>query len=225
MTDIIADTLSPQLLTGQLLIAMPGLADPRFDLSVVYICAHSEDGAMGLIINKVSESVSIDDIFGQLDLTRSTGMPPMPVHFGGPVERGRGFVLHGMDAMPQHNALTAAQDAAQSDDVTDVADQLHEQDDSEAARIQVTDRIAMTASRDILQGISNGAGPQDRLLCLGYAGWEPDQLEGEIGQNAWLTCAADFDIVFRTPNDGKWEAALRSMGVEPAMLSGAAGHA
>ncbi|PTQ73470.1 YqgE/AlgH family protein [Celeribacter persicus] len=182
-------------LTGKLLIAMPGIGDPRFNGAVVFMCAHSDDGAMGLMINKVSQDISVSDVFSQLEIRPTPDMRPLPVHFGGPVEVGRGFVLHSTDY------------------------------DADHASMDVGSGYAMTASRDILRDMAQGGGPRERLLCLGYAGWGPGQLEGEIGQNGWLSCDATPEIVFETPDTRKWQAALLSMGISPALLSADAGRA
>ncbi|MBU2891466.1 YqgE/AlgH family protein [Celeribacter halophilus] len=182
-------------LTGKLLIAMPGIGDPRFENAVVFMCAHSPEGAMGLMINKRSEEIAVADVLDQLEIRPSPDMRPLPVHFGGPVEIGRGFVLHSTDY------------------------------DADHASMEVGDAYAMTASRDILRDMALGSGPAERILCLGYAGWGPGQLEGEIAQNGWLSCDAAPDIVFETPDAQKWEAALLSLGVSPALLSGDAGRA
>lgn len=182
-------------LTGKLLVAMPGIGDPRFDGAVVFLIAHSPDGSMGLIVNTVSEDIHLRDVFDQLDVPVTDMMPPTPVHFGGPVEMGRGFVLHSSDYV------------------------------SETASMKVDAAFSMTASRDILSDMGRGVGPKQRLLCLGYAGWGPNQLEAEIAQNGWLTADARQELVFDTPNEQKWEKALASIGVDPALLSTEAGHA
>ncbi|AJE48989.1 YqgE/AlgH family protein [Celeribacter indicus] len=184
-----------QDLAGKLLIAMPGIGDARFETAVVFLCAHSEEGAMGLMINKISSEIAVGDVLEQLDIEPTPMMRPLPVHFGGPVEMGRGFVLHSADYNTDH------------------------------ASLDVGERFAMTASREILRDMAEGLGPAERLLCLGYAGWGPGQLEAEIAENGWLICEADPKIVFATPDLGKWEAALSSLGVSPALLSGNAGRA
>lgn len=185
----------PDSLTGKLLIAMPGMGDPRFETAVVYLCAHSRDATMGLIVNKRADDLTLDDMLEQLEIPKGPGSAGIPVHFGGPVEVGRGFVLHSSDY--------------------EIPD----------ATLEVDERFCMTASREILRDIATGAGPARRVLTLGYAGWGAGQLENEILANAWLTADADPDIVFGTPNEMKWEKALRSLGIEPLSLSGAAGHA
>ena len=182
-------------LTGKLLIAMPGLEDTRFEGGVVYVCAHSHEGSMGLIINKVSAQISAKDVFEQLEITPTDAMGALDVCYGGPVEMARGFVLH-------------------SADYTDGD-----------ASLPVDTEFSMTASKDILRDIALGAGPAQRLLCLGYAGWSPGQLDAEIAQNAWLTCDADSQIVFELDGGRKWAAALETLGVSAALLSAQAGHA
>lgn len=186
------ETLS---LTGKMLIAMPGMGDPRFDKSVVFICAHSDEGTMGLIINKPTDDVSLAELLGQLEIGISGGVPEATVYFGGPVENGRGFVLH-------------------SPDYT-----------SPISTLEVDGRFSMTATMDILEEIAKGGGPKRALMALGYAGWGPGQLADEISQNGWLTCEADPDLVFGADNGGKWEAALKTLGVSALMLSAAAGRA
>ena len=182
-------------LTGKLLIAMPSMGDSRFETTVIYICAHSADAAMGLIINKPVDQLSLDQVLSQLDIDQGGGSTGQSVHFGGPVENGRGFVLHSAD--------------------------YH----GDGATLEVDDEFAMTASREILADIAKGSGPMRQILALGYAGWGPGQLEDEILANGWLTCDADPAIVFDLDDTQKWQAALRSIGVEPLMLSGDAGHA
>ena len=165
-------------LDGQLLIAMPGMGDPRFDRSVIFMCAHSEDGALGLIINKPSQQVSFGNLVEQLNLNIGPPQRDIRVHFGGPVENERGFVLHSADYV------------------------------AEAATLKVSDRFGMTATLDVLEDIAKGEGPSEALLALGYSGWGPGQLESEILQNGWLTCDADPDLVFGEDDASKWEAAL-----------------
>lgn len=182
-------------LSGKLLIAMPGMEDPRFEKSVVYICAHSDEGAMGLIVNKPAPDIRLDDLLEQLDIDRGDGSRDARVFFGGPVEAGRGFVLHTGD---YHGNMST---------------------------LQVDDAFGMTATRDILEDIARGRGPKAALAALGYSGWAPGQLEGELAQNAWLTCDADQAIVFAPDNGAKWAAALRKLGIDPLMLSATGGRA
>ncbi|VVT29111.1 conserved hypothetical protein [Roseovarius sp. EC-HK134] len=182
-------------LTGKLLIAMPGMGDPRFAHSVVLLCAHSPDGAMGLIINKPTSDLRLRDLLEQLSIAPTGQTRNLPVHFGGPVEHGRGFVLHDRG---YQSTLTS---------------------------LEVNEDFAMTATLDILEDLARGTGPDRALLALGYAGWGPGQLESELAENGWLTCDADMELVFDTPNRAKWEAALTRLGISPLMLSSDAGRA
>jgi len=188
-------------LDGQLLIAMPGMSDPRFERSVIYMCAHSGQGAMGIIINKATPMMSFGELLSQLDLTGEDAVEPpeelmqMPVLFGGPVEQGRGFVLHTSDYF--------------------VAD----------SSLPVAENIALTATVDILRAMAKGEGPQQAVLALGYSGWAPGQLENEIQRNGWLTCQADEDLIFGVDFDDRYLAALRKLKIDPAMLSSESGHA
>lgn len=188
-------------LDGQLLIAMPGMSDPRFERSVIYMCAHSEQGAMGIIVNKATPMMRFGDLFSQLDLTGnepmepSPGMMDMPVLFGGPVEQGRGFVLHTRDYFTADSSLPVAEN------------------------------IALTATIDILRAMIKGEGPHKALLALGYSGWAPGQLENEIQHNGWLTCSADEDIIFGLDFEERYNAALKKLKIDPAMLSSDGGHA
>ena len=182
-------------LTGKMLIAMPGMADPRFEHSVVFVCAHSDDGAMGLVINKPTDDLRLRDLLEQLSITPGEDMRNVAVHFGGPVEHGRGFVLHDYG---YHSAIST---------------------------LDVNDEFAMTATLDILEDLADGRGPAHVIMALGYAGWGPGQLESEIAENGWLTCEADKPLVFDTPDAGKWEAALKTLGVSALTLSADAGRA
>jgi putative transcriptional regulator len=182
-------------LTGQLLVAMPQMQDPRFARSVVYMCAHSEDaGAMGLVINKTIDALTLDELYAHLKIEPVRANRPRPVHFGGPVDRGRGFVLHSADYR-------------------------------EDRTLDITGGFAMTATIDILRAMGKGEGPRQSLLALGYAGWAPGQLDAEIQANGWLSVAADADLVFSEEDAAKWTRALAKIGVSPEMLSGDAGHA
>lgn len=182
-------------LHGKLLIAMPGMGDPRFEKSVVFMCAHSEDGALGLIVNKPSREIRFSNLLEQLGLDTAESRSDIRVHFGGPVENERGFVLHSGDYV------------------------------AESATLQVSDEFGMTATLDVLEEIARGSGPSSAILALGYSGWGPGQLESEILKNGWLTCDADPALVFGTNDEGKWEAALKSLGIDPLSLSSTAGHA
>jgi len=164
-------------LCGKLLIAMPGMGDPRFDKSVVYMCAHSDDGAMGLIINKPTPQVTFTELLKQLEI-EATGGETARIYFGGPVELGRGFVLHSADYSLEDMTL------------------------------QVDEQFGMTATRDVLTDIAKGEGPKAALLTLGYSGWGPGQLDQEILANGWLHCAADDSLVFDNDLDKKWERAM-----------------
>ncbi len=187
--------IEASFLEGQLLIAMPGMGDPRFEKSVVFVCSHSDQGAMGLIVNKPAPDLRFDTLLEQLDISSSIDLGKMPVHFGGPVEHGRGFVLHSPDYAV------------------------------DGGSIQVNTGFSMTATLDILRDMAAGRGPDLSLLALGYSGWGPGQLESEIRQNAWLTASAEQDIVFGGNSSGKWDAAIRSLDIDPRLLSGGGGNA
>lgn len=182
-------------LGGKLLIAMPSMGDPRFDRSVIYLCAHSEDGAMGLIVNKPAMDLEFSELLDQLDIKPDHPIEGIDVHYGGPVEHGRGFVLHSTDY------------------------------GSQEATLSVNDQFGMTATLDILEDISMGIGPQSCLLALGYAGWGAGQLEAEIRENGWLIADAQADLVFSTDHAGKWAAAMKVIGIDPRMLSMEGGRA
>lgn len=182
-------------LTGKLLIAMPGMGDLRFEHSVVFLCSHGDDGAMGLIVNKPAQDVRLSHLLEQLDITPKPPGQDMTVHFGGPVEGARGFVLHS----PEY------QSSLQS--------------------LAINDTFSMTATLDILEDIATGSGPERALMMLGYAGWGPGQLEAEIAMNGWLTAEADAELVFEMADNAKWGAALQLLGVDPLTLSASAGHA
>ncbi len=189
-------------LDGNLLIAMPSMADKRFARAVVYVCAHSADGAMGIVVNKLATEVTFRDLLVQLDIVQARNEPHLPgvvdqvrVHRGGPVETGRGFVLHSSDFFLDN------------------------------ATLPIAEGVCLTATLEILRAISEGRGPQDALLALGYAGWAPGQLEFEIQSNGWLHSRADRAILFDSDLDSKYDRALAQIGVQPAMLSMEAGHA
>lgn len=186
---------TPQTLKGQILIAMPGMGDPRFDHSVIYLCAHSGEGAMGLILNKPAPDLDLHSLMQQVGITPTDKMRKMPIRFGGPVEHGRGFVLHSADYA------------------------------SNASTLRVNEAFGMTATMDILEDIAKGGGPDTCLLALGYAGWGPGQLEAELQANGWLTCDAGPELIFDPNVGGMWRAALRRLGIDPSMLSSVGGRA
>ena len=198
MIDRIASPSSADNLTGKILIAMPGMADPRFAQAVVLVCAHGEEGALGIVLNKPLPGIAFSELLDQLGIEARSATPPVPVHFGGPVEPGRGFVLHRL-----------AWQAGEEEGVMRIGE----------------DGLAMTTTRNILEDIAQGRGPEPAVLSLGYAGWDAGQLEGEVLANGWLTADAGDELVFGRDNARKWQAALKSLGVDPVMLSAAAGHA
>jgi putative transcriptional regulator len=183
-------------LDGQLIIAMPAMTDKRFQRSVIYMCAHSAEGAMGLIINQRAGHISFSELLEQLQITvPEDGSEEMPVHVGGPVETGRGFVLHSSDYFAPDSTLP------------------------------IDGEVSLTATIDILKAMSKGRGPKRSLLALGYAGWAAGQLEREIQGNGWLHCPADASLIFRTVLDDKYDEAMSKIGVNPSHLVAEAGHA
>jgi putative transcriptional regulator len=191
----------PNYLDGQLLIAMPSMEDDRFARSVVYVCAHSAEGAMGIVINQLAPQIDFVDLLIQLDIIPEgpeIRLPPaadrMIVQRGGPVEVGRGFVLHSADYFIENSTLP------------------------------IDDGVCLTATLDILKAIVAGSGPTKALLALGYAGWAPGQLDAEIRANGWLHCAADPQLVFDPDLGSKYDRAMAQLGIDPAMLSGESGH-
>ncbi|MEM1130723.1 MAG: YqgE/AlgH family protein [Pseudomonadota bacterium] len=182
-------------LSGKLLIAMPGMGDPRFEKSVIYMCAHSPEGAMGLIVNKPATDINFSDLLEQLSIEMTDEGRAPPIYFGGPVEHGRGFVLHSTDY------------------------------DCNSSTLKVNDVFGMTATLDVLEDIARGQGPHESLLALGYSGWGPGQVESELQQNGWLVADADREIVFSTENADKWGAGLKILGIDALSLSAAAGRA
>lgn len=189
-------------LDGQLLIAMPSMGDPRFSRSVIYVCAHSSEGAMGIIINQRAPNISFAELLEQLKIVPTEHrislpsiMNAMDVHLGGPVETGRGFVLHSADYFKADSTLP------------------------------INDSVCLTATIDILRDIAKGSGPTQALLALGYAGWAPGQLEDEIQSNGWLNCPANPELVFDPAVDRKYNRALDSLGVDPSHLVSDSGHA
>lgn len=188
-------------LKGQLLVAMPIMTDERFVRSVIYICEHTQDGAMGLIINHKANNISFPDLLDRLNIssppseqTLDSGLRNQKVLIGGPVETGRGFVLHTEDYHCRNSTLS------------------------------ICGGISLTATIDILKDIAFGKGPKKSLMALGYAGWAAGQLENEIQANGWLNCPADSEIIFTPDLDAKYDKALAKIGVNPAYLIGEAGH-
>jgi putative transcriptional regulator len=189
-------------LDGQLLIAMPVMGDPRFERSVIYVCAHSSEGAMGIIVNHPAASIDFPELLVQLDIIKTADEINLPrnaesmkVLKGGPVDTGRGFVLHSSDFFIDN------------------------------ATLRIDDDVSLTATVDILKAIARGRGPKHAILALGYAGWAPGQLENEIQHNGWLHCDADADLIFGADPEEKYTRALRKIGIDPGMLSNEAGHA
>jgi putative transcriptional regulator len=199
---VMSDMTSRGFLDGQLLVAMPGMPDGRFARAVIYLCAHSPEGAMGLVINQPAPDIRFPSLLEQLEIIPSGGgihLPrqaeTFPVLKGGPVETGRGFVLHSSDFVIDKSSLP------------------------------INNGICLTATVDILRAIASGQGPANAILALGYAGWGAGQLESEIHGNGWLHCEPDFDLVFDGSFETKYDRALRKIGIDPAMLSSEAGHA
>ncbi|MEO1039352.1 MAG: YqgE/AlgH family protein [Pseudomonadota bacterium] len=182
-------------LTGKLLVASPLVGDPRFDRSVVYMCAHGPDHAMGIILNKPMGSLRLPTLFEQLEVKSEIEAPDAAVLDGGPVDRDRGFVLHTSDIKLG------------------------------PATIQVGPDVGLTATREILEAIASEDAPRRSLLALGYAGWGEGQLEEEIGANAWLVADPDEALLFDVDFDRKWERALKTLGVSPEFLTASSGHA
>ena len=197
-----AELASTSSLTGQFLIAMPGMEDERFERSLIYMCAHSDDGAMGLIVNQAVDEINFPDLLVQLDVIDERDQITLPemardltVHRGGPVETGRGFVLHTSDYKAENSTL------------------------------EINEAISLTATLDILKAIANGHGPSGVLLALGYAGWGPNQLEQEIVANGWLNVDCDPEVIFNCRLEERYTKALKRLGIDLAMLSGDAGRA
>ena len=183
-------------LSFKTLISTPGMGDPRFEQSVVYLCAHGVDGAFGLVMNKPARNVTMAHVLEQIDIDPATVATPHPVLTGGPVEPQRGFVLYRGSAG----------------------------DDDDAQELE--DGLVLSASTGILHQIARGRGPREWVLVLGYAGWGPGQLEQELAQNAWLIADTRPDLLFAPDKGTRsWTNALKAMGIDPAMLSGTAGRA
>jgi putative transcriptional regulator len=178
------------------------MEDGRFARSVVYLCAHSADGAMGIVINQLAPQIAFPDLLVQLDIIPEAPEIRLPaaasrmlVQRGGPVETGRGFVLHTADYFVEHSTLP------------------------------IDENVCLTATLEILKAIASGSGPESAMLALGYAGWSPGQLEEEIQANGWLHCRASAELIFDRDLDSKYARALALLGVDPVMLSAQSGHA
>jgi putative transcriptional regulator len=188
-------------LEGQLLVAMPVMTDRRFARSVIYMCAHSAEGAMGLIVNQRAPHIGFRELLKQLKIAPDDGdeivfcEAEMDVHVGGPVETGRGFVLHSSDYYAADSTLA------------------------------IDEGVSLTATIDILKAIAAGKGPDKAILALGYAGWRAGQLESEIAANGWLHCPADLDLLFDRNLEQKYERAMSKIGIDPSHLVSEAGHA
>jgi putative transcriptional regulator len=182
-------------LEGKLLIAMPGMPDPRFERSVIFMCAHSAEGAMGLIINKPIDGLLFRDLMPKLGIGVTANRADAPILFGGPVQMGRGFVLHSNDYGGEETTLA------------------------------LTSEISLTATVDILRAISEGRGPEKSVLALGYAGWDEGQIEAEILANGWIHCDADAGLVFDTDYESRWQTAFAKLGADISGLSAEAGRA
>ena len=189
-------------LDGQMLIAMPSMSDERFSRSLIYVCAHSNEGAMGIVVNQPASNVTFPELLVQLDVIPAADRIILPTRAetvkvlkGGPVETGRGFVLHSADFFLENSTLP------------------------------IDEGVCLTATVEILKAIARGDGPASAVLALGYAGWAPGQLENEIQQNGWLHCTADKELIFGADIKSKYDKALNKLGIDLAMLSNEAGHA
>lgn len=182
-------------LLGKLLIALPGMPDPRFEKSVIFMCAHSDQGAVGLIVNRPIEGLSFRELVENLDLRVTDTAPDLPILFGGPVGSRQGFVLHTSEYAGNE------------------------------ATMPVTPEISLTATVEILRAIAQGQGPEKSLFALGYAGWGPGQIENELLSNGWIHCDADKAIIFEMDCGAKWRAALGTLGADVSGLSAEMGRA
>lgn len=189
-------------LDGQMLVAMPTMRDERFARSVIYVCAHSTEGAMGIVVNQPASNINFPNLLVQLEVIPAADLIQLPTRAetvkvlkGGPVETGRGFVLHSADFFIEDSTLP------------------------------IDEGICLTATLDILKAIARGGGPESAILALGYAAWAAGQLETEIQENGWLHCSADAELIFGSDVENKYDKAMRKIGINPARLSSEAGHA
>lgn len=187
---------APHFLAGRLLVAMPGIGDPRFERAVIYLCAHDDEHAMGLTLNRPVEGLTLPDLLSKLDIEPVAGVPPDPVLLGGPVEKGRGFVLHTDDYLTEDGTLV------------------------------VGDHIALTPTLEVLKAMATrDHAPRRAVLALGYAGWGPGQLEQEVRENVWLVCPPDEELIFDADHEHKWSRALFTLGIDAGGLSAQGGRA
>ncbi len=185
-------------LSNQFLIAMPGMGDDNFTGAVIYLCEHTENGALGLVINKPID-IKLKNLFAKVELSLdSPALADQPVYFGGPVQTERGFVLH---------------------------ERIGDAHSPYSSTLSIPGGLEMTTSKDVLEALSAGAGPKRLLVTLGYSGWAAGQLEEELGRNGWLTVDATPDIIFDTPVEQRYNRAVALLGFDPRMLSQEAGHA
>ena len=188
-------------LDGQMLIAMPAMMDERFARSLIYVCAHSSEGAMGIVVNHPAPNIDFSDLLVKLDVIPAADVIRLPsravvrVMRGGPVETERGFVLHSADFFIENSTLP------------------------------IDEGVCLTATLDILKAIARGNGPASAILALGYAGWSPGQLENELQHNGWLHCSAAPELIFGTDVGAKYDRAMQKIGIRPGMLSSDVGHA
>ena len=179
---------------GQLLIAMPLLVDQNFYQTVTCICEYTSAGAVGIVINRAHPSLTIKDIFNELNMECIPDVESIPIHIGGPVHMGEIFILHGPPFGWEGSLM-------------------------------VTPTLALSNTKDILESVAMGRGPKLYIVALGCAGWGPGQIESEIKENAWLTSPIDENIVFDMPIEERWEASLKKIGVDPALILNTSGHA
>jgi putative transcriptional regulator len=187
--------IADRYLGGKLLIASPSIGDPRFDRTVILMCDHSEDHAMGIVLNKPADGLRLPTLLEQLGIESERAAPDRAVLVGGPVERDRGFVLHSADF------------------------------ESDESTLPISDTIGLTATKDALEAIASPRPPQRSLLALGYSGWGAGQLEEELASNAWFVADADDDLIFAELADSKWERAMELLGIDPERLSSLSGNA
>lgn len=185
-------------LSGKFLLAMPGMGDPRFHKAVILVCAHDDNGAMGLVINHMLPGIDLENLLKQLNIATPEGKASpaagVAVMSGGPVDNVRGFVVH--------------------------TPEFHQQD-----TVRINDQISVTGTVDALRAVAIGEGPQQMIFVLGYSGWGPGQLDQELQDNAWLVFDAAPEIIFETEADQKWDAVIRRLGIDPSMLSSTVGRA